>query len=300
MDIALQAYSALFQAGLINDYLLPVNQVTDGNERYATVEKRPNVVEISNQIDVLRTMAELWKENADIHESIITVWFEGTVRTQVMIILPRTLHDIPSFEIFWDDATTLNVSITPNHQVKSKLSMTVTRRSTSILLGSVYSSRMKDNADFTALFVPFGVEDLGAWLDSNSGMFEAHSMSHADTQSVGLVRDLRQNKTYVFHDVKYASREDVCFEGAMEVDQSPQLHENLDDIDGDGYTILEVKRLSKRADFLHRIPVKNQVSAAKSGLKALLADNCAFDKLPFNYAQFALLVPSILHKIQVR
>lgn len=300
LGLGLQAYTALYRAGLLDDHLLPVSQALEDEKSYATVEKRPNLIATSDQMDVFRPIAELWREEAAIHESVITIWFGNNVQAQIIIQLPRRLPDIAPFQIFWDGDITLNVTIDPSSRSRPGMSKVLACQSTHLMFRSVFQSRMPDSLDFAALFVPFDVPDLSAWIDSKSGRVEAHKVCHADTRSVGLIRDLPHNRLFVFEDVKYVSREDVCSEDAMEIDQSPQLHEFSDDVDGERCIVLEVKRMSKRADYLHKVHANNPASAARSGIKFLLADNCVVDNLPYNYAQFALLVPSILHKIQVQ
>ena len=121
-------------------------------------------------------------------------------------------------------------------------------------------------------------------------------------------------KPHILHDVKFVAREDLFWNDTMEIDN---LHDcsfalingqvsnekachkvimepHKDDYrDNENITILEVSRLSKRADFLHKEHNLQQDPA----IKWLLSDHCQIDKLPFRYSRFALLIPSIVHKI---
>ena len=175
--------------------------------------------------------------------------------------------------------------------------------------------------DFTALFMPSNEMDHLTWLSSHSGAIKGEDLCDQEVGGdIGLIRDLGNNRTpHMFQGVRYASLEDTFTNGTTKALQHqnselfledrgycqpsegvPDCSMHLDRADRDDQCVLlEVKRLPKRADFLHPVPRGNASSARKYRTQWLHANKCEVDKLPFSYSRFALFVPSILHKIQV-
>jgi dsRNA-specific ribonuclease len=63
-------------------------------------------------------------------------------------------------------------------------------------------------------------------------------------------------------------------------------------------THLAMEQLSRRADFLHKVVGGSQQSS-KRFLYILPAARCTVEEVPFRIVQFALLMPSILHRLEV-
>lgn len=68
---------------------------------------------------------------------------------------------------------------------------------------------------------------------------------------------------------------------------------------GEENPLLQLVKLPKRRDFLH--PVLNQVDGndAHTRVEELAASQCVVDELPASYSVFAVLFPSILHRLTV-
>ena len=120
----------------------------------------------------------------------------------------------------------------------------------------------------------------------------------------------------MLHAVRYVAFEDLVSNDAMDIESlhdssfTPVNGQNSKDTacpeairqlnEGDAYrdrklVVLETTKLSKRADFLH----KDQNPRQPPGIQWLLSNHCQIDKLPLRYSCFALLIPSILHKIHI-
>ena len=68
---------------------------------------------------------------------------------------------------------------------------------------------------------------------------------------------------------------------------------------GEGTILLEVMKLPRKIDFLHRADGRVSKAVEESKPRRLSAYHCKMDRLPFRYSQFAMFIPSILHRVQV-
>lgn len=311
-DAAFEAYKALYYAGLVNDNLLPLGHVNpDVDAAYIAVEKRPNLVEVSEQINIWASVARQWQKKEMLYGSLVTIKHLGNTVTEMVMILPVSAPHVSDFELHYDAEMTFNVSI-GSVTMYDKCLIDAASEVTSLLLRSVFEGRLvPDRSDYVALFVPTQV-DLQAWLHGNSRTVSVEDLP--DSQNlldVGLVRDISQNGApHILLDVKHVSLEDTLSGGAVELDQTVGMGIVLDAVDIDQSesgtcVLLEAKTLPKRADFLHPVGVMNQIplitfpSKKGSTIKLLPASKCEMDNLPFNYSRFALFIPSILHKVHV-
>lgn len=298
-DAAFEAYRALHHVGLINDNLLPLGHVDEAvKEAYSVVEKRPSIVTVSEQIDIWPTIAQCWQSSGYVYGSLVRIMDQDQVRTEMMLLLPVRIPAIVGMiELYWDLDTTFQLVFEPETTLVSPAVTASAAQITSLLLRTVFRGRVDHGRyDFAALFMPSNGIDQLTWLSSHSGAIKAKDLCDQDVgRDMGLIRDLCNNGTlHIFQGIRYASLEDVFPEGVL--DCSIQL----DGADRDDQCVLmEVKRLPKRADFLHPVPRGNVSSAQRSGTQCLLANRCEVDRLPFSYSRFALFVPSILHKIHV-
>ena len=292
-DAAFEAYVALYEAGLIDEHLLPLGRVDPGiDEAYSVVEKRPSLVEICDQIDIWQSVAREWQEPTDIYPYSIKIKHHDQTIADMLMILPLSLPRI-AFELFWDTAIAFETAIEPMAGLYPKAAIGPAADITSILLKSVFKGKMDhDRYDFPALYVPNKIKDLQLWLETVSGSVSAKDVCADDIDSgIGLIRDLSQGGIpHILHDVLYASMEDPSSKNSMEIDTNRNNEPNM---------LLEARRLPKNVDFLHQLPSHDASKARGSGIKTLLAESCEIDRLPFIYSRFAMLIPSIQHKIQV-
>lgn len=321
-DAAFQAYKALYHAGLVNDNLLPLGHVDEAvNEAYGAVEKRPSIVKVSDQIDVWPSIAHCWQSPGPIYGSLVKITGQDQVRTDMIILLPVRIPGIAGVDLYWDENTTFQLVTEPETTILSSAIIASAAQITFLLLDSVFRGRVDhDRHDFTVLFMPSSGMDHLTWLSSYSGAIKAEDLCHQDVgRDAGLVRDLSHNgKLHTFQDIIYKHLEDTLPEGKTKALQhqhtDPCLLERrqykpsngvrdwsmqLDSADPDQGVLMEVKRLPKRADFLHPVPSGNAGSTKWSGLQRLLAKECEVGRLPFSYSRFALFIPSILHKVQI-
>ena len=318
-DAAFEAYKALRQAGLVDEHLLPLGHTDETvKEAYGAVKKRPGVVKVSEQIDVWSCIAQCWQSSCQIYGALIKFTNPGQVRTEMTMLLPIRVPAIAgTIDLYWDQDTTFQLIVEPKTVNFSPAVIASAAQITFLLLESVFRSRIEyGRHDFIALFVPSDCTDYPAWLSSNSGAMKAEALRVEDfNQDVGLVRDLSHSgKMHIFQDIRSSANtlSDDAVKTCLLQDTHPsdkrqdQPSEGAHDCNTQLYPadlnqrkVIEVKRLPKRADFLHPIPSNNVTVAKESGLQWLPANECELQKLPYRYSMFALFVPAILHKVQV-
>ena len=208
------------------------------------------------------------------------------------MLLPRPLPRVLDFNLYWDTFTTLQAttrlgSSTP----KDKLHARAVGDSTALLLRSVFGARMdSQRTDFVAHFVPTGITDLTRWNEQNCGTTAAEFLIDriSANDCIGIVRE---------NGVPYLSSGTERLQPDYANDQldgaRQSTQETLEEEIG-----IRVKRLPKRADFLHPISGGNPDKSGPSS-RLLPTTNCTVDNLPFVYSQFASLIPSLLHTIEI-
>lgn len=306
-DVAFEAYKALYNAGLVNINLLPLGHVDQGvDEAYAAVEKRPSLVELSDQINPWVSVARDWQESTEIQSSTIRILDGAETCGEMILLLPRKLPHIANIDLHWDANTTLKASIQSGKQLDPTVKSSAIE-TTSLMLKSVHKNRMEDRHDFTILFLPSDTENFERWAYNHRGTTRATDLCESDVDdNAGLIRDLANNgMPHIFHNVRYASAEDILnanHNNMMEKNASLGNNDSMDldqEEHAEALVLLEVTRLPKKTDFLRDSPSQDARVAKESRTQLLPAQHCEIDRLPLKYAYFAMFIPSIVHRIQV-
>lgn len=235
-DAAFEAYAALFHAGLINENFLPLGHVDDEvDEAYTAIEKRPSLVEVQDQVNPWLSIAQEWQDPNHIKTATIKIKEGEECISEMLMFLPCSIPIVYDFDLHWDATTTYQATFKSNLIAKNQSVKEAAAQVTALLLHSQFDSRMDiDRCDFTALFVPPNVANLHDWAEERSGTTKALDLceSNARGNNSGLVRDLSEDRRpHIFHDMRYASLEDIRPDGAMDIDQHDaecrdSIHEN--------------------------------------------------------------------------
>ena len=298
-DAAFEAYRALYEAGFLDEHLLPLRQQDEEvEEANAMIELRPSVVDAAGQMQQWPLIASAWANEESIYASRVVVCSGDAQVMSMSLYLPVHVSQTTTFSIFWDPTITYQVNIIPDvaPQPRYREWCNSARHATRLLLTSAFRSRLVKgpDTDFVSLFLPTECStDPCGWIGRCTGTVKLEDVeSRSDMKDIGLIRDMSNNGTpNILLDVKYATRED-----AMHIKDLTWMQETTTgDESWENILILEVHRMSKRTDFLHADLGKRR----EPGLRRLLAESCEMDRLPLRYTQFALMIPSILHKIHV-
>ena len=289
-DVAFEAYIALYKAGLVDDNLLPSDLGDEkAQDDFVTTEKRPNLAEVDQQMNVWPFIAEQWQSAKELRQTTITVHHAENTKSELNILLPLDLPLIEAFQLYFDSDVPYHVTLGRSTRVFSTSCLDVARKITHLLLKAVFATRVSSHDDFTALLVPalscHNPQSLRKWVDSCSGTTKTVNKDGME----GLVRDTTHNRAaYILQSIKSATQEEALI-------LSKSLIEEEYSFDG-LLQLLEVKKLPKRLDLLHPQATHDKVKQG-SGTRYLFADSCEMDDLPYSMAMTAAFVPSILHVI---
>ncbi|MCJ1246310.1 Dicer-like protein 2 [Trapelia coarctata] len=293
-DAAFEAYVALYRAGLVNDNLLPlVAYDEEALKAYSEVEKRPGLVFAKQQLSPWPALAVARNSGSLLHQTIISFPSQESVMPQLRLISP--------FRLLWTKQVTLypnshsSVQVEIDHQAETAYygDVVTSENATRLLLLSIFHGRMdRDRTGFPLLFNPvLEIQDLEDWLTGASGTRPTSTLlGHSETgTAVGIIRDLCENGTpYIFHGIEYRNPRDSKYFLEQEAAAIAEVEEPF----------LKVKKLPKRADFLHPVPSNISMSANAKAFICLPLSTSTTDNLPFAYAQLAMFIPSIMHTVE--
>lgn len=303
-DAAFEAYIALFNAGLVNENLLPFRYDEEIIEATSTIDKRPSLVQVPAQMSFWSDLvAPKWATKPEICKSNITIYCEEVVVMQVLMILPLPLprnkfSENLCYELGWNRGISLMAkvgAISPEVHCPQRLSNYA--RTTELLLGSVHKNRFKDGKmDFVCLFGPADIEDFHQWLEMNRGAKPARTLSYDNLNGlqIGLIRNLAESGvSYIFDGIESCQGESSISRISRHVHtvQSDSLYTKDE-------RYLRAIRLTRKADFTHKFSAGADMPDAHADI--LPASECEIENLPFALSRFGLLVPSIMHQLDVQ
>jgi ERCC4-related helicase/dsRNA-specific ribonuclease len=282
-DASFEAYVALYHAGLVNERLLPFSFT----ESSKYMEKQDSIIEVREQFNPWPGVARAWEGKERLQRRVVTLEDEyGLTKCKVDMLIPVNLPDMEPILIYWDASTEWRIKIESPTNVLSSGPIT---DHTTTLLSLSYGHRWE--VEEMRHIVLFRVEDM----DISQTWLESLSLSPQDRmdESIGLLRD-PQNRghPYLFHD--WLLRKPP-------VQSIQNLHKDYESFSED-QPFVALKKWSRRSDFLHAVapgPGADRRSTEKY-FSVLPQSLVRMDILPIAYSHFGLLVPSILHKVEVQ
>ncbi|KAF2027546.1 dicer-like protein 2 [Setomelanomma holmii] len=263
-DAAFEAYKALFNAGLVNENLLPATQeADDALSELHIPDHTPAMVQ-----------PELY------HRVMLDIQAIDEGTTYVLVLLPTSVPPIPDITLYWN--RTKHLTVTSSYLSTMQLDeaeLTKLRSITYKILYSVFQGRMEvDRDDFPHLLCPcdslghpLSSFDVSDWQQGLSAATDLITRGTHDLSHWGLISQHGDARKYIAQAI------------AM-LDTQP---------------ILQVVRFPKRRDFLHPLVTNADGKDAYTKIEELLASDCVVDAVPTPYTLLALLFPSILHKIEL-
>lgn len=290
-DAAFEAYIALYHAGLVSDNLLPLRGRDDDDlaEAQSRVEKIVSLVDIDEQFRIWPLIAREWCGEPAMHTSTVRINKDGKPLIQMLMILPRPLSKDLEVDLYWDAFTAMKATVDPSPIIpQNSVCPQTLADCTKLLLRSVFGTRMDgEHSDFVAQFVPAEVKNLSTWHNQYHGAEAASTIIDHDLfiNAVGIVRDLTLNGvSHIFGGIEWIQPNcaDDQLDGAM---QSVQDNEVLE-----SKLHIKARRLPKRADFLHSIPLqdRHQTSLSSSLLKVRVLGESSLHFLEAQSVYYAL------------
>ncbi|KAH8728858.1 dicer-like protein 2 [Phaeosphaeriaceae sp. PMI808] len=294
-DAAFVAYKGLYLAGLVNENLL--HSLTESNDQagdFQTHDYRPSRIPVPPPFDPWLSFAQCQQKTPQTYfktlVQLTTKEGEELEAVRMLLLTPISFPMIPNFILHWNK--TKKYKVRPSGVSWDTFTPEVIqtmREITREVFRSVHRSRMQEpRFDFLCMLVPCNMHGqipdhagLQQWKDSISGReFVSQRLREEryDITNWGLVTLQGDRRKYIPKSLNIAA-----FQKTSE-ENKPSLR---------------VLLLPKRRNFFHSIVHEHNVNDAHTKIEDLDATDCVVENLPAAYAVFALLFPSILHKMEV-
>jgi dsRNA-specific ribonuclease len=296
-EAAFRAYVRLYEAGLINKNLLP-EALPDPVVPFSEIEteEEGSVICVRGRTIPWTQVFGKGKNVCRQTLTICTQFSEGEELPCLHLFLPTVLDISMAFGMFWTNEQFVNVEIGPerfagdfleNHELLS-----LAHLSTQRLFESIFLGKMQMRSDLSQvspfLMVPFlETSSLQRWLTECTGDMPADNFDELRPE-FGLIRLKSWSKAarpYLFRSLAFKASDPHWVSGSTGLPQ-PAFEE----------AHFEVKRLPRRLDYLHPPNYKD----FNTSVELVPAADCYVDRFPTAYAKLMLLLPSILHKIELR
>lgn len=292
-DVAFEAYKALYVAGLVNDNLLPVRQeAEDMAAEFQVPDHTPSLVPTLPTLDPWLAVAQQQQLKPQTYfRTLVEIKGVGERGLYFRLLTLCPVPMVGSIKLFWNESKTYTATMSKRSEVTLAANDLITLRSvTRKILQSVHSGRMQEERhDFLWLVAPCDKTGktpnsmkLARWDVATSGCQPALSLLAKDTDDSsqwGLISQNGDDRKFVLLAITTSGTHNLDI-GSPEAD-------------------LEAIRVPKRRDFLHRVLNGNNINDAYTRVERLSSTECMVDNLPASYSEIALLLPSILHRIEV-
>lgn len=278
-DAAFQAYSGLFNAGLVNHNLLPFKY-----EDIPGVEARAPEIDADALFDPWGHIAQAWKQGNNLWLYSLSFHHEATGQTEYQMLLPFQLHQIRPIQIYVNGHETCTINFGSRRRIMATEAASL-RDHTSTLLALHYSHRwvVDDKAHVVRITVP-GADVSMSGIGSKQFDFADNDIKEGHY----FIRD-ESNSPFTYLGI-------VPSKPPPESIQTPIF--DYDDAPSD-VPYLVVKRWLKRSDFLHPVLAESSFISEKPYPKVIPLPWATVDSIPLKYAQFGMLIPSLIHELEV-
>jgi dsRNA-specific ribonuclease len=276
-DAAFQAYTALYRAGLINDNLLPARYTDDELSELQLPDHRPSLVQVSPTLDPWPLVAQHQQANPHVYyRTLLTLRSPSEAPVHMLLFTPTVLPNIPEIILYWNESIQFQIDCSwLSKVVLGDDEVSQLRLVTYTTLFSVFEGRVKaDRRDFLWLLAPCtasghldNLEALSKGIQNSCPASDLIAQGR-NISDWGLVTRISDSKKYMLK--------------AIGLDNHLQL-----------------VRVPKRRDFLHPVPATSQANDAYTKIEDIAAVECVVYDIPTACSVFALLCPSILHRIEV-
>lgn len=294
MDAAFQAYAALHRAGLLNDHLLPLQQALKRD-----FDARPGMMTVRALANPWLDIARAWggdQAQLHLHRRTLRVCDQsGSAVCQFELALPRAIPDLKPVVVWWDYDTQLTIRLDSDVEMAdgepdaASNGATGVGGHTHVLLSLAYRHRSMVIKD-----------DCVLRLISPSASLSTNQVgSHPFTPELAavygleyLVRDERPNSAShpYFFDSYLPSKP------PLEIIQ--KAYKGFEE-EPEDTPYLAVKRWPKKSGFFQRPVVPQQLPTSKQYARIIPANSATVDSIPAKYAQFGLLIPVLIHYIEI-
>ncbi|EED15535.1 RNA helicase/RNAse III, putative [Talaromyces stipitatus ATCC 10500] len=299
-DAAFQAYIALYDAGMVDDNLMPIHRKKYADAVTTAQEKKPKLIEVSECWNPWNDIAQLRRDDMPLIPT--RVYFNQPNPLGIpdmMLLLPTRIPSDCEFVLFWNQKITLKVKICNDRNTRLGFdSEQATRFTHDMFLAAYQNKVVPTKSDYITLFWPSGALEMPVekWLASITGTMgpftrHGHLFTKEQMRELGMARTSEKySRPFFIEQIVETSTDDVEIQDA---DTSSNAVEPNSEPHFKGTT------LPKRTDFLHQIAQSEQLPLAHTSQQLEPVRLCHIDRLPAKFSKFALFIPSITHKIEV-
>ncbi|KAF3765860.1 dicer-like endonuclease [Cryphonectria parasitica EP155] len=286
MDAAFQAYKALYEAGLVDDHLLPLRDRLE-----LELEVRPGMREVRGLYNPWLSIAAACTQG-DVplcRRALKVSDGNNSELCEFELAIPVALPEMKPMVVWWDHRAQLTLridsdAVMADTDVRHADQTTINQQDhTSVLLSLAYGHRNMTIRDDCILRLvsksgPLSMEQLGQ-VEFAPGLVTANGSSY-------LVRDERDQ-----------SRHPYYFESVLPskppAESIRKVYRGFDE-DPTEATYLSVRKWPKKTGFFHRPCSPQHSPSTKPYAYILPAETTTVDRIPLVYAQMGLLMPSLV------
>lgn len=279
-DAAFQAYMALFNAGLVNMNLLPLETNID-----IDVETRAAIIGVQSLFEPWTEVASAW--SAGEYRWIYTVQVHGPDDTffgDYSMTLPIELGPLRPAPLYLDYNTFYRLEFSAPRRI-TKTEADGMEDHTSTLIGLHFSHRWPMTEGRHV--IKFTSHDDSLVL-TDIGNRSFNSSSDANSHKNYLVRDHSKAPSMYIGDIPCKPPIGTVQRPFRDYEDAPEE------------TYLNLLRWTRRTDFLHQMKVdpETQLVSQKQYVAVLPSSYATVDSIHIKHARFGMLIPSITHTIE--
>jgi len=280
-DAAFEAYLALYHAGLVNDNLLPLSFT----ETSKYMEKKDSIIDVQEQFNPWPGAARAWENKEKIQQRVLTLKDEaGLTKCQMEMLMPVKLPNMKPIRIYWDAFHEWQIEIGLAKTIQHSGLM---QDDTNAMFSHSYGHRWQiEQLRHVTFFKATDIE-TSRLFQGDLPLITLDRMA----EPIGLLRDVQdRGHPYLFQ--KWLSTKPQ--------QQSIQKPDKDYETFPRDQPFVALKRWSIRSDFLHPVRGSATDGGGMEYFKVLPQTRLTMDPLPMAISQFGLLIPSLLHKVQVQ
>lgn len=281
-DAAFQAYVALYNAGLVNDHLLPF-----APEQIPGIETRVAIERVESVFRPWAQVAHAWKHGEERYVYELTCHDEhGTAFGRYELTLPLIMQErLRPLQVFPKENTIWEIRWGPGRRI-TKEEADERPDHTSALIAHHFGHRwpVQDQSHVVKLTA------LGTGIDfAGIGSLSWEEASEQAQLRQSLVRD-RVQTPFLFQSI---------LPSKPSLNQVKHTFHGFDEAPEDvPYLVLE--KWTRRADFLHPLlPSQDQPTSTKPYGHVLPLTYATVDATNYKHVQFGMLIPSFVHDLEV-
>lgn len=279
-DAALQSYKALYQAGLVNDNLLPdpgKDIVPEDIRSLGDGDARASIEDVSEQRNPWRDVARAWETAEQWH--LYTVRSNRDVELSFMV--PMLVRGMPKMSLYWDGVRQVDIEFAKDTKSPDPEFRSLGTEHTWALLNYAFGAR------FQVERKPFSLQAvMKTQVPSTDGVKDIEPGETGPFSS--LIRDRTDKNTPYLCGGVLPGKPDIGL-----VQKPYQGYENSLDSPH-----LILTRVSKRVDLFRKPQPSSDVPSKKPYSIVLPLSRCMVDEMPLEMYDLGRLIPSIAYQFE--